>query len=272
MMRSKGTMGMTTTENGTGRREFAGKRALVTGGSRGIGATVVRRLLDEGAEVIATARSAASTVPEGAAFVAADVRSPAGAETLATAAQEMFGGVDIVVHNAGGARPHNGSSDISDEEWQDALNLNLLAAVRLDSLLTPGMRERRAGAIVHVSSAAVSTPLAPFLHYTAAKAALENYSRGLALELAPFGIRVNVVSPGRTATPGGEATRELWAGVSGVADQSTTAAPAKPDSVVPLGRDGLPDDIADAVLFLLSGRASWLTGSSLVVDGGEFHR
>ncbi len=260
------------TENGTGRGELAGKRALVTGGSRGIGAAVVRRLLDAGAEVLATARSATYTAPEGAAFVTADVRTRAGAETLAAAARETLGGVDILVHNAGGARPHKGSSDIPDEEWQDALNLNLLAAVRLDSLLTPGMRERRSGAIVHVSSAAVPTPLAPFLHYTAAKAALENYSRGLALELAPFGVRVNVVSPGRTATPGGEATREQWARVSGAADQSSAAAPSRPDSVVPLGRDGLPDDIADAVLFLLSGRASWLTGSSLVVDGGEFHR
>ncbi len=92
-----------------------------------------------------------------------------------------------------------------------SLDLNYLASVRLDSLLTPGMRDRRSGMIVHISSAAVPTSVAPFLHYTAAKAALENYSRGLALELAPFGIRVNTVSPGRVATPGGEATREQWA-------------------------------------------------------------
>jgi NAD(P)-dependent dehydrogenase (short-subunit alcohol dehydrogenase family) len=117
--------------------------------------------------------------------------------------------------------------------------------------------------IVHVSSAAVLTPFGPFLHYTAAKAALENYSRGLALELAPFGIRVNTVSPGRVDTPGGEATREQWARmIEGSGANDTT----------PLGRDGQPDDIADAVLFLLSGRAGWLTGSRLYVDGGEFTR
>jgi NAD(P)-dependent dehydrogenase (short-subunit alcohol dehydrogenase family) len=143
--------------------------------------------------------------------------------------------------------------------------LNYLASVRLDSLLTPGMRERRSGVIVHVSSAAVPTPVAPFLHYTAAKAALENYSRGLASELAPYGVRVNTVTPGRTATPGGEATREKWARLEpapGPAANNTT----------PLGRDGQPDDIAHAVLFLVSERASWLTGSNLVVDGGEFPR
>ncbi|MFG3528663.1 SDR family oxidoreductase [Streptomyces sp. NPDC047917] len=257
---------MPTIGNGSGTREFAGKRALVTGGSRGIGAAVVRQLLDAGAEVLTTARSAASTVPEGASFVAADVRTRAGAETVAAAVRKELGGVDILVHNAGGARPHTGALAIPDEEWQDALDLNYLASVRLDSLLAPGMRERRSGAIVHVSSAAVLTPVGPFLHYVAAKAALETYSRGLSLELAPSGIRVNTVTPGRVATPGGEETRERWARLDTAPGQTGA------DATAPLGRDGRPDDIADAVLFLVSDRAGWLTGSNLVVDGGEFPR
>ncbi|MFD6989878.1 SDR family oxidoreductase [Streptomyces sp. NPDC059943] len=259
---------MTTIENGSQTRELAGKRALVTGGTRGIGAAVVRQLLDAGAEVLTTARSATSTVPEGATFVKADVSTRAGAEAIAAAAQEVLGGVDVLVHNAGGARPHQGATAIPDEEWQNALDLNFLASVRLDSLLVPGMRERRSGTIVHLSSAAVLTPVGPFLHYTTAKAALENYSRGLALELAPFGIRVNTVAPGRTATPGGEATREQWAEVS--ASTGAARAEINADDSPPLGRDGRPDDIADAVLFLASHRASWLTGRKLIVDGGEF--
>lgn len=253
---------MTTVENESGTREFTGKRALVTGGSRGIGAAIVRQLLDAGAEVLTTARSRTSTVPEGAAFVEADVRTRAGAKAIAEAAQEALGGVDILVNNAGGARPFENAWAIPDEEWQDQLDLNYLASVRLDSLLTPGMRERRSGAVVHVSTAAVPTSAPPFLHYTAAKAALQNYSRGLALELAPFGVRVNAVSPGRTTTPGGEATRERWASLDG--------GPGRDNAAPPLGHDGQPDDIANAVLFLISDRASWLTGGNLTVDGGEF--
>jgi NAD(P)-dependent dehydrogenase (short-subunit alcohol dehydrogenase family) len=252
---------MTTIEKGM--RELAGKRALVTGGSRGIGAAVVRQFLDAGAKVLTTARSATDTTPKGAAFVQADVRTRAGAESLAAAAERVLGGVDILVHNAGGARPFTGSAAIPDEEWQEALDLNYLSSVRLDSLLAPGRRERGSGMIVHISSAAVLTPMAPFLHYTAAKAALENYSRGLALELAPFGVRVNTVSPGRVATPGGEQTREQWARLD-----STPGA----NATTPLGRDGQPDDIANAVLFLVSDRAGWLTGSNIIVDAGEFPR
>lgn len=255
---------MTTIESRPGTRELAGKRALVTGGSRGIGAAVVRQLLDAGADVLTTARSAPDDVPEGGSFVAADVRTRAGAEELAAAVRATLGGVDIVVHNVGGARPYKDSAAIPDEEWRDALDLNFLASVRLDSLLVPGMRERRSGAIVHVSSAAVRTPVGPFLHYTTAKAALDNYSRGLAMELAPYGIRVNAVSPGRTATPGGEATRAQWAGLAGAPAQVNA------DDTAPLGRDGRPEDLANAVLFLVSERAGWLTGSNVFVDGGEF--
>ncbi|GAA0934114.1 oxidoreductase [Pseudonocardia zijingensis] len=256
---------MTTVENRSELRELAGRRALVTGGTRGIGAGVVRRLLDAGAQVLTTARSASSPAPEGAAFVAADVQTSAGAEAVAAAVQEELGGVDVLVHNAGGAQGYKSGLAIPDEVWQHTLDLNFLAAVRLNALLAPGMRDRGAGAIVHVSTAALFPPSPPFLHYQAAKVALEAYSHGLAAELAPFGVRVNVVAPGRTATPGGEATREHWASLNLTGGIEAVATP-------PLGREGRPEDIADAVAFLVSDRASWITGQCLGVDGGEFPR
>ncbi|MFD4786291.1 oxidoreductase [Streptomyces sp. NPDC058459] len=255
---------MATTGNVTGTPELKGKRALVTGGTRGIGAAVVARLLEAGAEVLTTARTEPDEVPDGVRFVAADVRSRQGAEDLAAAAVDVLGGVDILVHNAGGASPYGSATAIPDEVWLDALNLNLLASVRLNSLLVPAMRERGSGAIVHVSSSAVSVTVPPLLHYTVAKAGLENYSKGLAAELAPAGVRVNTVTPGRVTTPGGAKVQEEWAGL----DPTQVGA----GSVVPLGRDGQPDDIARAVLFLVSDQASWVTGSNLVVDGGEFPR
>ncbi|PRX63114.1 NAD(P)-dependent dehydrogenase (short-subunit alcohol dehydrogenase family) [Nonomuraea fuscirosea] len=248
---------------GNGSGELRGKRALVTGGSRGIGAAVVRRLLEEGAEVLATARTTAYPAPEGAAFVTADIRTEAGTQALAATVQETFGGVDIVVHNAGGARAGDSAVTIPDADWQDALDLNLLAAVRLNALLTPGMRDQGSGAIVHISTAALLPPVPVFAHYQAAKAGLESYSRALAAELAPFGVRVNALAPGRTATPGGEETRRRWASTD--EDSGATGTP-------PLGREGLPGDIANAVLFLVSDQSSWITGTSFSVDGGEYPR
>jgi NAD(P)-dependent dehydrogenase (short-subunit alcohol dehydrogenase family) len=233
-----------------------GKRALVTGGSRGIGADIVRQLLDAGAKVLTTARSATATVPTGAAFVEADVRTQEGAEALVRAAEEELGGVDILINNAGAARVFtDGVTAIPDAEWQDSLDVNFLSSVRLNALVLPQMKERRSGSIVHISSVVSFAPAGPMLHYAAAKAALDTYSRGLALDVAPFGITVNSVSPGNITTPGGDRAR---------AEMSVGAGTA------PLGRTGVPADVANLVTFLVSERAEWITGQRFTVDGGEF--
>ncbi|MGH3249659.1 MAG: SDR family oxidoreductase [Trebonia sp.] len=244
--------------------EFAGKRAIVTGGSRGIGAAIVQRLLDGGAAVVTTARNATADTPKAATFIQGDISTLAGVQAFTTAALSELGGVDIAVNNAGAARTHlGGISSIPDEEWLDALDLNYLSAVRVTSALLPALREAGPGSvIVNISSSAALTPAPPLAHYGAAKAALNAYGKALASELAPAGIRVTTIVPGNVLTPGADAIRQNLADAMGVSLADTTAG-------VPLGRPGDPRDIAEAVAYLASDRAQWVTGVTLTVDGGE---
>ena len=243
--------------------EFAGKRALVTGGSRGIGAATVQRLLDGGATVVATARTQTDTTPTNAVFIAADVSTPRGVRALADETLAALGGIDIVVNNAGAARAHlQGSEQTPDGEWEDALALNYLSAVRVTNALLPALRESDGASITNLSSAAALIAAPGLAHYGAAKAALIAYSKTLASELAPAGVRVNVVTPGNVLTPGADEIRQTVADAMGVSLEDTTAA-------VPLGRPGDPRDIAEVVAYLASTRAQWITGSNFRVDGGE---
>ena len=244
--------------------EFAGKRAIVTGGSRGLGAAIAQRLLDGGATVVATARRATAETPPAATFIESDLSSLAGARTFAATALTELGGVDILVNNAGAARTHlDGISSIPDEEWLDALHLNYLSAVRVTSALLPALLDAGEGrAIVNISSGAALVPAPPLAHYGAAKAALNAYGKALAAELAPAGIRVATIMPGTVATVGANVIRQSFADALGVSLADTTAS-------IPLGRAGDPRDIAEAVAYLASDRAQWITGASLIVDGGE---
>ncbi|RKR91809.1 NAD(P)-dependent dehydrogenase (short-subunit alcohol dehydrogenase family) [Micromonospora pisi] len=242
--------------------ELAGKRALVTGGTYGIGAGIAQRLIDGGASVVIAARSESPSAPARAKFVGGDVTSVAGAHAIAEAALDILGGIDIVVNNAGGTDVYPaGVSAIEDDQWQAALDLNYLSAVRLNSRLVPEMVAQGSGAIIHISTAPARAPLAFLLHYAAAKAALATYSKGLAVDLAPKGVRVNTVTPGLVESPGSDPLRQKVAAAAGFD-------PAMMISGIPLGRAGQPADIGEAVAFLVSARAAYVTGVDLVVDGG----
>jgi NAD(P)-dependent dehydrogenase (short-subunit alcohol dehydrogenase family) len=184
--------------------ELDGRRAVVTGGTRGgIGAAVTARLTDAGARVLTTARSAPDDLADRELFVAADVGTAEGVARVAAAALHRLGGVDIVVHVVGGSRQEPGGVlALTDDDWQHAFAVNLFASVRLDRALLPSMIDQGRGAIVHVTSIQRRAPLPTTVPYAAAKAALTSYSKNLASQVAPAGVRVNTVAPGFVETAG----------------------------------------------------------------------
>ena len=190
--------------SGSSEAEFRGKRALVTGGTKGMGEAIVQRLRSSGATVVTTARSAPADLPQPELFVAADISTAEGVEKVISYVRDRLGGVDILVNNVGGSSaPGGGFAALSDDDWQAALNQNLLAAVRLDRGLLPSMLRQGSGVIIHISSIQRRLPLfEATLAYAAAKAALSNYSKGLSNEVAPKGVRVVSVAPGFIQTDG----------------------------------------------------------------------
>jgi NAD(P)-dependent dehydrogenase (short-subunit alcohol dehydrogenase family) len=249
--------------------DLHGQRALVTGGTRGMGRAIATRLAQAGATVLTTARTAPEPAP-GPGFVAADVSTAAGAQTIARAAQDRLGGVDVLVHNAGASfsRP-GGALALTDEDWLLALNTNLMSAVRLNRLLLPGMVERASGVILHTSSVQWRRPSASSPAYGAAKAALTNYSKELATEFGPHGIRVNTIVPGYIDTSGARARIERIAQDRGLDVGAARQTLIDGIGGIPLGRPGHPGEVANLVCFLASPLASYITGAQLSADGGN---
>jgi NAD(P)-dependent dehydrogenase (short-subunit alcohol dehydrogenase family) len=249
---------------------LAGRHALVTGGSKGIGAAVVTRLAAAGAVVMTTARSTPADLGDAAMFVAADVSTAAGAATVVDRVRSEFGTLDILVNTVGGSvSGPGGFAVIPDEQWQSDLNANLLSAVRLDRALIPPMIAAGCGAVVHVTSIQARMPLFDAtLAYAAAKAALTTYSKGIANELGPKGVRVNRVAPGFVQTTAADALVQRISDGHGI--DRAAALQQVMDSLggIPLGRPAQPAEAAELIAFLVSDRAAAITGAEFTVDGG----
>jgi NAD(P)-dependent dehydrogenase (short-subunit alcohol dehydrogenase family) len=249
--------------------ELAERTALITGGTRGIGRGIADALRARGARVLVAARS----VPRGHSaddVVVADVATADGVAALASEALGRLGGVDILVHNVGGSgQADGGVTTLTDDDWQSAINQNLLAAVRLDRAIIPTMVDRGSGAIIHVTSIQRRAPLPTTIPYAAAKAALTNYSKAVSDELAPQGIRVNAVCPGFIETESASAMVASIAEINGVSHDDARAQIVESIGGIPLGAPGKPSDVGELVAFLVSDRAAYITGAEYVIDGGS---
>ncbi|WP_330447411.1 SDR family oxidoreductase (plasmid) [Paracoccus marcusii] len=252
----------------TGFLTLQGKRALITGGTQGAGAATVALFRDLGARVLTTARKAAD-LPDDL-FVAADLTTLAGCDSVAAAVRDRMGGVDIIVHMLGGSSaPGGGFATLGEAEWEAELDLNLRPALRLDRALMPGMVAQGSGVVVHVTSIQALLPLPEATTaYASAKAALSVYSKSLSKEVAPHGVRVVRVAPGWIET---EASVRLAERVA--ADAGTDLDGGRRiimDSLggIPLGRPSRPAEVASLIAFLASDRAASITGTEYVIDGG----
>lgn len=249
---------------------LTGSRVVVSGGTKGVGEAVVATLVSLGATVMTSARSRPDTLADGVHFVAADLTSTAGCAELARAAIQAFGAVDILINVLGGSNaPGGGFAALDDDIWDHEINLNLMAAVRLDRALAPAMIERGSGVIIHVTSIQHELPLPESTTaYAAAKAALATYSKALSKEITPKGVRVVRVSPGWVETDAAVALAERLAKQQGTDYEGGKRIIMQSLGGIPLGRPAKPQEVADLIAFLVSPRAAAISGTEYVIDGG----
>jgi NAD(P)-dependent dehydrogenase (short-subunit alcohol dehydrogenase family) len=247
---------------------LAGRVAVVTGVSRGIGHHVARALLTEGATVVGVSRSKPEPGVEAIHHLQADVLDPDTPGRAIELGLQAGDRVDILVNNAGFGWIRTGYLDVNEEAWRRSWELLFLASVRMTEAALPTLLQSGGGAVINVSSRNARVPIPPVADYSAAKAALNNYSKGLAGEYAAKGLRVVTVSPGPTATP-------LWLGPHGAAAQSAALEGGDPASIarsaaerMPHGRFVRAEEVADLIAFLASPRAASINGIDILIDAG----
>ncbi len=250
--------------------QLKGQRALVTGGTKGLGAAVVKSLQEVGVQVMTTARTAPDKPLEGVTYVPTDLTTAEGVSELARVVKERWGGVDILINSVGGSTaPAGGFAALDDAVWLSELNLNLMSAVRLDRALLPAMLAKGSGVVLHVTSIQRVLPLPESTTaYAAAKGALSTYSKSLSKEITPKGVRVLRVSPGWIETEASVAFAERMGADAGTDYEGGKKMVMDWLGGIPVGRPATPKEVADLITFLVSPRAASVAGSEHVIDGG----
>jgi len=255
---------------------FKDKVVIVTGASKGIGLAVVKVIGREGGRIVAGSRT---TTPELTSLrdiyditvISVDLAAANGPSSLMDEAVKRHGKIDVLINNVGVASPRTGFLDISDEEWQRVFNLTFFSAVRAARAALPYLITSR-GVIINVSSINARLPFPMVVDYSAAKAALSNFTKALSEEFAPRGVRINAVAPGPVRTPfwtdpGGFA--DVVASGSGVSAQTALDETVPRNTGISTGRVTEADEVADLVAYLASSRAANITGAEFVIDGGQ---
>jgi NAD(P)-dependent dehydrogenase (short-subunit alcohol dehydrogenase family) len=250
--------------------QLSGLRAVVTGGTMGLGAAVVQTLVEAGARVATSARNVSVATLDGVTYIPSDLTTAEGVAHVAQTVIQNWGGVDIVINVLGGSgTPGGGFAAISDEHWLAELNLNLMSAVRLDRALLPSMLAQGLGVIIHVSSIQRVMPLPESTTaYASAKAALTTYSKSLAKEVMPKGVRVLSVAPGWIETEASVRLAERLAAQAETDYEGGKRVVMDSLGGIPLGRPAKPEEVADLIAFLASPRAASISGSEHRIDGG----
>jgi NAD(P)-dependent dehydrogenase (short-subunit alcohol dehydrogenase family) len=252
--------------------ELLGKIALVTGGTKGAGKAIAERLLKAGATVIISARNEPEDKDQNKKFhfIAADLTKADGTQKVIEEVLKTHKKIDILINNLGGSEtPGGGFSVLNDEDWENTIQANLLAPVRLDRGFLPAMLAQKSGVIIHIASIQGKLPLFDStLPYAAAKAGLINYSKGLSKEVSSKGVRILTVSPGWIMTTASTRMMERIAESAKSTIEEATQSVMNSLGGIPFGRPSQPKEVAELVGFLVSPRAGYLTGTEYVIDGG----